>query len=119
MNKSLLMIFILVLSILGGCSQRDQEITGPPSIEGIVLKVKDTEILVVNGITKEQAINMSWKEINQETNEKYEAHVFQRVGWFDDFSKYEVGQKVKVWGKGEVALSNPPQSKLGKIEFVD
>ncbi|KGP92400.1 hypothetical protein N780_01930 [Pontibacillus chungwhensis BH030062] len=119
MKRNLVTILIVVLFILGGCNQEDQDFTGPPTIEGHLVEIEDTQVLVVNGITKEQAISMSGDELLQSTDEKYEAHIFQRDSWFDDFSEYEVGQVVRVWGKGGANESYPPQSTLGEIEVVD
>ncbi|MCD5322191.1 MULTISPECIES: YobA family protein [Pontibacillus] len=119
MIKSLRILILLILFTLAGCSGDDQGVTGSPTIEGYLVKVEDHEILVVSGITKEQAINKSFGDLTEQTDKKYEAHTFKEEHMFESFKQYEVGQRVRVWAKGGSAESYPPQSELEKIEVVE
>ncbi|WP_430787356.1 YobA family protein [Virgibacillus flavescens] len=117
--KHILMITVIVMLVLSGCSGEEQEFTGNPSIEGYLVDVQDKSILVVSGITKEQAVNMTWNDLIRTDDKKYNAHEFHIDSFFDSFSEFEKGQKVRVWGKGGEAESYPPQSTLGRIELVE
>ena len=90
--------------------------------QGYLVRVEDKEILVVNGITKEQAVNMSWNELSEVSGKQFEAYIFHIDfnigGFFESFSDFKKGDKVKVWGKGGANDSYPAQSELGKIELT-
>ena len=120
--KRLLVLFVFLLLFIAACHSEEQDYTDDPTIEGYLVRVEDKEILVVNGITKEQAVNMSWNELSKVDGKQYEAHMFQIDfnigGFFETFSDFEKGDKVRVWGKGGANESYPAQSELGKIELA-
>ncbi|MCP3027058.1 DUF3221 domain-containing protein [Halobacillus sp. A5] len=101
--KRILVLSVLSLFFIAGCNSEDQDYTGDPTIEGYLVKVEDKEILVVNGITKEQAINMSLNELSDVDGKQYDAHIFHI-----DFN-------ISGFFKGGANESYPAQSELGKI----
>lgn len=117
--KKITLSLAILLTVLSGCSQAEKEFTGSPTIEGYVVRVTDNDLLVVNGITKDQAVSMSWKEIDRYIDKEIEAISFYTKGFFNSVSEYQKGQKVKVWGASGAGESYPPKIKLGKIEVVE
>ncbi|WP_430787354.1 YobA family protein [Virgibacillus flavescens] len=117
--KHILMLIVSVMFVLSGCSGEEQEFSGKPTIEGYLVDVQDKSILVVSGITKEQAVNMTWNDLTQGNDKIYKAHTFYIDDSSTTFVEFKKGQKVRVWGKGGVRESFPPQSDLGKIELVE
>ncbi|MFD1019722.1 YobA family protein [Thalassobacillus hwangdonensis] len=116
--KFLCTLAVCVILFLPACSQDEDEFTGPPTIEGYILQVNETELLVVNGITKDQAVASTWEDLAKSSSIN-NAIIFHRKSWWDDYSDWEVGEKVKVWGDGGMNDSFPGQVKLGKIEITE
>ncbi|MCP3031545.1 YobA family protein [Halobacillus sp. A1] len=111
-------LFCSFFFFIVGCNSEEQDYTGDPTIEGYVVEVEDKSILVANGITKEQAVHMSWKELSKVDGKMYDAYTFKIDGFFESFSDFKKGDKVKVWGKGGANESYPAQSELDKIELT-
>ncbi|MCP3032866.1 YobA family protein [Halobacillus sp. A1] len=120
--KRIVVLSVLSLFFIAGCHSEEYDYTGDPTIEGYLVEVEDKSILVVDGITKEQAVHMSWIELSKVDGKQYDAHSFHIdssvFGFFESFTDVKKGDKVKVWGKGGANESYPPQSKLGKIELT-
>ncbi|GEN52334.1 DUF3221 domain-containing protein [Halobacillus faecis] len=98
--KRILVLFVLSLFVTAGCNSEEQDYTSNPTIEGYIVSVKDKEILVVHGITKDQAVTMSWNELSRVDDKRYEAHIFHINfnidGFFESFSDFKKGDKVRV-----------------------
>lgn len=90
----------LSISFISGCSQDEQGYSSPPTIEGDHIDVEDRGIVVVNGITKEKAIQMSWEELIESTEKKFDVHVFHNEDWFSFFQTAKKGRKLKYRGIG-------------------
>ncbi|MYL71800.1 DUF3221 domain-containing protein [Halobacillus litoralis] len=114
--KKILILSFFLLVFFSGCNKEEQDFSGEPTIEGYLIRVEDKEILVVHGITKEQAVHQTWNDLSKDKH--YEAHEFHIDRFFESFSDFQKGDKVKVWGEGGANESYPAQSSLGKIERV-
>lgn len=119
--KKLLHLILISLLFSSGCGQSEQEYNHSPTIEGYIGNVENGSILVVSEITREQAINLSWEDFLKlkEGEENSEIIVFHRKNMFQDFSMFEKGQRIKVWGTTGLNESYPPQTDMGKFEFVE
>ncbi|WP_146550969.1 DUF3221 domain-containing protein [Rummeliibacillus sp. SL167] len=118
MNKKLDFI-ILVLFIIGitcsnmGCSKdsaNDEE--NKSSIDGIVAKVEDNQILVVNGLSVKEVKSLSEQEVLKKA--KGAAYFEMKT----DIKNLKVGYKVKVWVE-DLDTSNPAHGTSSKIEILD
>lgn len=83
-----------------------------PYIEGYVVEADFNRLLVVNGITGEQAKSMTQKEVVKLAN--VEAVWVSKYNFF----QFREGQKVRVWIGGTVAESFPAQAKADYIEVI-
>lgn len=83
-----------------------------PYIEGYVVEGDFNRLLVVNGITGEQAKSMTQKEVVKLAN--VEAVWVSKYNFF----QFKEGQKVKVWISGAVAESFPAQAKADYVEVI-
>ncbi|WP_161783083.1 DUF3221 domain-containing protein [Pontibacillus yanchengensis] len=101
--------------MVAGCSK---EYTSGPTVVGYIVETNpdEQEILVVNQINKEQAMDF---KLDQYSGKDIEAY-YVNVDKFWDFTfDYEVGQKVRIWVDGIVDDSFPMQAELGKIEIIE
>lgn len=83
-----------------------------PYIEGYVVEADINRLLVVNGITEEQAESMTEKEVANLAN--VEAIWVSKYNFF----RFREGQKVRVWISGSVAESFPEQGKADYVEVI-
>ncbi|MYL35072.1 DUF3221 domain-containing protein [Pontibacillus yanchengensis] len=101
--------------VVAGCSK---EYTSEPTIVGYIVETTpdEQEILVVNQISKEQAMDF---ELEQYIGKGIDAYYINVDKVWDFTFDYEVGQKVRIWVDGLVDDSFPMQVELGKIEMIE
>lgn len=91
--------------------------TSDPTITGYIVEADFGSILVVSGITKEQASSLSSKEMLDFVDgvEGKDAIVFYKYNFF----RFKEGQQVKVWAEGGIAESFPAQADAAYIEVLN
>lgn len=113
-------VIIGILLFIPACSQNNGDYRDEPTFEGYIVEVREAgrkDILVVEGISKEEAVSKSWKELVKKYGQKIDAHIFYTDSFFS--ADYKSGQKVRVWAEGGVMESFPPQAEAGKIEIIE
>ncbi|WP_084242920.1 YobA family protein [Planomicrobium okeanokoites] len=83
-----------------------------PYIEGYVVEADINRLLVVSGISEEQAESLTQKEVVNLAN--VEAIWVSKFNFF----RFREGQKVRVWISGSVAESFPAQAKADYVEVI-
>ncbi|MEB2281034.1 YobA family protein [Lysinibacillus xylanilyticus] len=107
---SMLLITGLVTCIIG-CS-KDTTNNAELTMEGIVAKIKDNQILVVKGVTKEEIKGLSEVETVKKA---------QSAAYFElkrEVKNMKVGSKVKVWIES-IDTSNPAYGISSKVEVIN
>jgi hypothetical protein len=101
MRSLIIFLTVSLFIILVGCSG-----SGEPGITGYVIDKKDKEILIVSQEAKDYSESGG-------TRESYDA-----VWAKNSPDDVKVGEKVKVWFKGDIATSYPGIATVGKLEVI-
>lgn len=110
MKKLLILIGVVLIIFIFFFFDNPPE--SKPYIEGYVVESDFNRLLVVNGITEEQAESMTQKEVVDLAN--VEAIWVSKYNFF----RFREGQKVRVWISGTVAESFPAQAKADYVEVI-
>lgn len=106
-KKSLFLLMFVMIAltvIFVGCKSEQ-------TMEGMIAKIKDQQILIVEGITMEEIQDSSEEEIL----EKAENATYFEV---KEIGNLEVGQQVKVWVEN-LDSSNPSSGSSDKVEILN
>jgi len=107
------MTFMLVL-ILSGC--------GEHHIEGIVIDVQDTYLLVAQDITTDQYDEIRHKSPTDIQNDDVAGvgpHLGLIVITYDQTTNFAAGDYVRLWLKGDIMESYPSQATAKKVKLAD
>lgn len=107
-----LIILIAGVIIVSALFFFDSPPESEPYMEGYVVESDFMRVLVVDGITEEQAKSISEKEVAKLHN----ANALWASKY--NFFQFRQGQKVKVWVSSDVQESFPEQAKADYIEVV-
>ncbi|GEM_PF-2359021 len=108
-TKRLVVILPLLCFVVLGCA------SGPSDLKGYVIDTDDRErILVVNGISKETAMNTEQIDIEF-------LDLIDEAYWLSgvDVKKYSKGDYVEVWLDNEIDASFPAQTSVIKIRKIE
>ncbi|PKH11191.1 YobA family protein [Planomicrobium sp. MB-3u-38] len=110
MKKVLLLIGVVLIFFIFFYFDNPPEFE--PYVEGYVVEADINRLLVVSGISEEQAENMNQIEVVNLSN--VEAIWVSKYNFF----RFREGQKVRVWISGSVAESFPEQAKADYVEVI-
>ena len=108
----ILFLFIFIL-ILCGCSE--DKVEKVATVEGYILKIENTKILLVEDITLDKFEEIKDKPIGDLDSENISLTYFS----FDDLSNLQVGNKVKIIFNGDIEDSFPRQASAIEIEVIN
>lgn len=112
--NSICLISLNLLLFITGCSERGTTTTDL-TIDGYILKIEDSRILVAENITI-----VRYEEIKDKTiQDLLEEGISLIYLSYDNNESLEVGNNVEAWIDGGVDTSNPAQAKAKKIEVKD
>ncbi|TMW70659.1 DUF3221 domain-containing protein [Alteribacter natronophilus] len=110
-----ILLGLMMLLLLGACGTGNDSTDryGEPVVEGRVVDRDDSSILVVSGISRDEA-----EEIDGETILDGGAGAAYWFSGIEDPSVYENGTLVQVWAD-EIAESYPAQGEAVKIKVIE
>jgi PBP1b-binding outer membrane lipoprotein LpoB len=128
--RKYLLLLLMSIFFLFGCSsepdpkeiERKQNVSKFTKFEGYIIEKREfnekMQILVVEGITKEDIEKRSEQELKEIA--KNDQGKYFSIKSIDEFKNFQTGQKVIAYlEKNQMAAySNPPQTKANKIEIV-
>ncbi|WP_413381760.1 YobA family protein [Alkalihalobacillus sp. 1P02AB] len=97
------------------CSNQTFNEAGLMQMEGIVAKISNNEILVVEGVTSDEINGLSEQEIIEHSNEATYFTLLEDNNSIDDLM---VGNSIRVWFEA-LNLSKPASGIGSHIEILD
>lgn len=113
-NISICLISLSFLLFITGCSEKGTIVTDL-TIDGYILKIENSRILVAENITTERYEEIKDKRIEDLLEDRISLIYLS----YDNTEGLKVGNKVEAWIDGGVDTSNPAQSKAKKVEIKD
>ncbi|EAD5518396.1 DUF3221 domain-containing protein, partial [Listeria monocytogenes] len=115
MKKKLVISVILITvlaSFIVGCSKDTTNNEDKTTMEGIVAKIKDNQILVVEGVTNEEIKVLAEEDMIKKAQSAAYFELKQEV------KNLKIGNKVKVWIES-LDTSNPAYGISSKVEILN
>ncbi|EAG4430298.1 DUF3221 domain-containing protein, partial [Listeria monocytogenes] len=115
MKKKLVISVILITvlaSFIVGCSKDTTNNEDKTTMEGIVAKIKDNQILVVEGVTNEEIKGLAEEDMIKKAQSAAYFELKQEV------KNLKIGNKVKVWIES-LDTSNPAYGISSKVEILN
>lgn len=115
MKKVWIIFMFLIVSLaflITGCSNNIPDNGDESTMEGIIAKIENDQILVVEGVTNEEIKGLSEEDIIKQAQGAAYFEVKQEV------KNLKLGKKVKIWIES-LDASNPSHGIASKVEILD